>query len=176
MRSREYVRLNGGQALEILEPLTDVYREIYDGESYGDDALFSRAQFKARTSAQCRGQKFELVKLLIDGRWAGFSFGLQFPAGAWWANASEPPRSILALSKFAVIELGIRPAYRGQGLSKRLLANILGGRDEAFATLTSIPGTPAHDMYERWGWSKVTTVGGEGPKMDALILPLPFAE
>lgn len=169
MGSPEYVRFNGEQTLEILEPLTDVYREIYDGEPYGNDALFSRAQFQARTSAQCRGRKFELVKLLIDDQWAGFSFGLQFPGGAWWANASDAPHSILALSKFAVIELGIRPAYRGQGLSKRLLANILGSRKEAYATLTSIPGTPAHDMYERWGWSKVATVGGEGPEMDALV-------
>lgn len=79
---------------------------------------------------------------------------------------------VLAASKFAVIELDVVKSYRGQGLGKALLQEILANRHERFATLAALPGTQAHAMYLRWGWRNVGIIGGAGPVMDAMLLPL----
>lgn len=171
-----YTRRNGEQTLALLAELFKVYQEVYAGELYSDDPIFSREQFMARTTDQARREGFELVTLHADNALAGFSFGLPFSAGRWWAEASTPPEHILQATKFAVIELGVKPAFRGQGWGKALLDTLLSQRPEAYATLATIPESPAQAMYQRWGWYKVGVIGGEGPLMDAMVGELQTAE
>jgi GNAT superfamily N-acetyltransferase len=156
----------------MLPELADAYEDARPNDPEHDDPLFSRAQFIARTEDQADREGFDLVTVRLGGRLAGFSFGLPFAAGGWWADAEEPPEHILQLTKFAVIELDVRSAYQGRGWGKLLLNTLLSRRNEAYATLAALPGSQAQAMYERWGWYKVGTIGGEGPMMDAMVVEL----
>jgi GNAT superfamily N-acetyltransferase len=156
----------------MMSELADAYEDARRDDSEHDDPLFSRSQFLERTEDQARRKGFELVTAWADSTFAGFSFGFPFGAGRWWADAGQPPEHILQATKFAVIELDVLPAYRGRGWAKLLLNTLLSERSEVYATLAVLPGSQAQAMYERWGWSKLGTIGGEGPVMDAMVVEL----
>jgi GNAT superfamily N-acetyltransferase len=167
-----FTRHTGEQTLAILPELADAYEDARRQDPYSDDPHFSRSQFITRTKDQTRRTGFELVTVHTDNTLAGFTFGFPFGAGGWWADADKPPESLLTATKFAVIELDVRPAYQRRGLAKALLDALLSERAEAYATLAATPGSQAQAMYERWGWHKIGTIGGDGPVMDVMMVPL----
>jgi GNAT superfamily N-acetyltransferase len=162
---------SGEQTLAMLKNITDLYDEIYSENPDGREELFSLENFIARTNSQARSTGFELVTAALGDILVGFSFGLPFPPGVWWIDCTPAPQEVLNSSKFAVIELNVRQPYRGRGIGKKLLGMLLSGRGEKFATLASIPGSPAHAMYIKWGWYKVG-VFEDSPPMDAMLIPL----
>jgi GNAT superfamily N-acetyltransferase len=164
-----FAHLTGEEALVMLDELADAYEDARPTDPEHDDPLFSRSQFIARTEDQARRDGFELVTVRASGTLAGFSFGFPFDVGGWWADADHPPEHILRATKFAVIELDVIPAYQGRGWGKALLNTLLKERPEAYATLAAMPGSRAQAMYEHWGWYKVGTIGGEGPRMDGMV-------
>jgi GNAT superfamily N-acetyltransferase len=170
---------DGTAALGILDELADVYDEVYAEPPYNSGPLFSRSRFLDRTLTQAARQGFKLtVARLGDGELAGFSFGLPFGGGTWWAgNVTPPPQQIRAGTKFAVIELILRIPWRGRGLGRGLMEKLLEDRSEDYAILTSVPEASAHAMYERWGWYKVGTVqpAADAPTMDAMVCALPLS-
>jgi GNAT superfamily N-acetyltransferase len=171
MNGPDYRRHDGEAAITMMEDIADLYIDAHSANPDEEDELFSRPSFIARTGSQARKPGFELVTATSDGALAGFSFGYPIPAGQWWSECTSPPQEVLDSAKFAVIELDVRQGLRGQGVGKRLLGTLLDGRAETFATLAATPGSPAHAMYLRWGWSKA----GEfrtPPVMDAMIIAL----
>lgn len=171
MTNIAFERYTGEQTLAMLEDIADLYSSIRT-ERQDADPIFSRESFITRTSAQAVKTGFEFIAARKAAEWAGFSFGYSMLPGEWWADATPQEPDVLAASKIAVIELDVVKSYRGQGLSKALLQELLANRSESFATLASLPGTQANAMYLRWGWRKVGIIGGEGPVMDAMLLPL----
>jgi GNAT superfamily N-acetyltransferase len=171
MSDTVFERHSGEQMIAMLEGVADLYAEIHSGSPEYAYPIYSRPSFLTRTSSQARRPGFELVTVTEDGALAGFSFGYPFPPGKWWDNCTPAPDDIRDSSKFAVIELDIHSAYRGRGLSKKLLRDLLGSRAEKHATLAATPGSLAHSMYIRWGWYKVGEFPNP-PAMDAMLLPL----
>lgn len=165
-------RHTGEQTVAMLDELTELYLEVRRDDPFHDDPLFSRSSFISRTKSQAGRAGFELITATVGNALAGFSFGYPIAAGSWWVDATPPPEHILKAPKFAVIELDVGRSYQRQGLGHALLDALLDERPEAYATLAAIPKSPPHAMYERWGWFMVGTIGGEGPVMDALVLPL----
>jgi GNAT superfamily N-acetyltransferase len=105
----------------------------------------------------------------------GYSFGLTFPESRWWSgDATAPPQEILSVAKFAVIELLVRKQFRGHGVGRRLLDELLSERTESYAILTAMPDAPAREAYRRWGWRQIGTAHHtpDSPVLDALVLPL----
>lgn len=156
----------------MLDAIADLYAEIHTETLLDANPLFSRPSFMARIKNEVRQPGFDLIAMTLNDELAGFSFGYPFVDGRWWAHSTPPPHEVLRASKFAVIELDVRKSHRGQGMGKRLLDELLAVRPEQFATLAAIPDSQAHAMYLRWGWRKVGIIGGEGPVMDAMLLPL----
>lgn len=163
---------SGGQTLAMLEKIADFYEEVHS-EDVDDEShdLFSRPTFINRTTGQARTDGFELVTAALNGFLVGFSFGYPFAPGRWWGECTPPPEEVLNSSKFAVIELNVRKAYRGQGIGKKLLDELLAARPEKFATLAAVTESTANAMYLRWGWYKVGFFVTP-PPMDALVIPL----
>jgi GNAT superfamily N-acetyltransferase len=164
-----YQRHSGEQALAMLEEITDLYDEIHSEDPGGRPERFSRPNFIARTNNQARSAGFELVTATSQSSLIGYSFGYPFAPGVWWANCTPAPPEVLYAAKFGVIELDVRKEYRGRGIGKTLLGELLKDRDEKFATLASIPESPAHAMYIRWGWRKI---GKFESSADAMLIEL----
>ncbi|TYK50722.1 GNAT family N-acetyltransferase [Actinomadura decatromicini] len=159
-------------ALDALDELATLYEEIYAEPPYNSAPKFSGDRFLARTREQILTSGFASVVARRGERLRGFTFGFTMAPGAWWATASAPPGDVLASDKFAVVELVVAVAERGQGLGRGLLDELLRERKERYATLPAVIGTDAYAMYVRWGWEKAAEFREEPPFSDALVRPL----
>jgi GNAT superfamily N-acetyltransferase len=169
----------GAETLLMLDTLADVYDEIYAEPPYSSGPLFARSEFLQRTRSQVHADGFTLITAQAaensaTGELAGFSFGLSFGTGWWGGDTTPPPTELNAATKFPVIELLVRQPFRGMGLGRTMLNELLAERPEKYAMLTSVPEAPAHEMYERWGWHKVGTALATpyAPVMDVMTLGL----
>jgi GNAT superfamily N-acetyltransferase len=162
-------------AADLLDQIADVYVEARAEPPYDTNpAIWSREAFVDRTRQQVRNPGFVLVTAHIHDELVGFAFGLPFESGRWFRGSSEPPAEILAATKFAVIELNVRKPWRRRGIGRALLDELLDGRPEGYAMLTSLPEAAAYRMYERWGWRPVATMLPESglPPWGTLVFPL----
>lgn len=173
----ELRRDDGEHVDRLLEPIAELYGEVYAEPPYNGGPLFTRERFLERTTRQKSNDGFTLVSAYTGPELQGFAFGFPFAAGGWWRGITTPQPSaeILQALKFAVIELVVRKTQRGHGLGRALMTALLGGRTEPYATLLAKPDAPARTIYQRWGWQQVATVQptDDAPRLAALILPLP---
>jgi GNAT superfamily N-acetyltransferase len=166
---------DGAAAADMLDELTTLYAEVYAEPPYNETGPEHVAEFIERTTRQTQRPGFRIVWLRDGSTLAGFAFGFTMPSGAWWrGDATTPPDEILAGEKFAVIELVVGPHWRGRGLARRLMNELLAGRHEPYAILTAVPSAPARRIYEHWGWQQVGTAHHtpDAAIMDQLVLPL----
>ncbi|MBG0569186.1 GNAT family N-acetyltransferase [Actinoplanes aureus] len=161
-----------------IDELAEIYAEVYSEPPYDSGELWSRSVFVDRTRRQARREGFSFLAARVGHQVVGFSFGLPFAEGSWWAgDATEPPAELRAASKFAVIELLVRKRWRRLGIGHQLMNGLLSGRTERYAILTAVPNADARRLYERWGWVQTGTAqhSPESPVLDALALLLPSA-
>lgn len=172
----ELRRRGGDEALRAMGELADAYMVGYADDPDVGRSIYARDAFVERTTRQAHSPGFVLVTAHDGGQWAGFSFGMRFPAGRWWAGTwdREQPAELLAAEKFAVIELVVLPAARGQGLATELMAAVLDDRPEPWATLLADQEGHARDMYARWGWERVAAIrpAPDVPALDVLTRDL----
>ena len=168
-------RHNGPAAARMMKQLADAYMEGYADDPDVGHSIYARDAFVDRTTRQAAGPGFVLITAHTDDQWAGFSFGMHFPAGRWWAGEWEgdQPPDILTAEKFAVIELVVLPPARGRGLATKLMAEVLADRPEPWATLLADQEGRARDMYDRWGWKRagVLRPAPDVPPLDVLVRP-----
>ena len=160
MDDAELLRLDGTATLDRFDEIQQAYAEAFPGYSLDDH--------RWRTSRQANAPGFETVIAHVDGQIIGFAYGLPLAATAgWWDGLSPDPGPDFVRETgdrtFAVIDLAVLPASRGQGLGRRIMGELLRGRHEERATLASNPAKPENQvMYERWGWRVAgRTPGGE---------------
>jgi GNAT superfamily N-acetyltransferase len=171
----EIERGDGAAVMAMLEPITELYLEVRAAQPHASSSLYSRDAFVSRTTAQAGRDGFAATWTRPGEDLVGFAFGFTMPPGGWWGgNPTPPPAEILDQPKFAVIELNVAAAWRGQGIGRRLLDDLLSDRPEPYAILTTGPDEPARQMYVHWGWEQVGTAQHtpEAPVMDQLVLKL----
>jgi GNAT superfamily N-acetyltransferase len=173
MSTFELSRHDGTSALHLMKQLADAYMEGYADDPDVGHSIYARDEFVRRTTRQAAGPGFVLVTAHTTDRWVGFSFGLHFPAGRWWAGDAEdePPSEVKQADKFAVIELVVLPLARGVGLATELMTAVLADRPEPWATLLADQEGKARDMYDRWGWKRtgVLRPAPDVPPLDVLV-------
>lgn len=167
-----FARTDGEGAVAQLDELTAVHQEVYAEPPYDNAPKYGRNQFIQRTTGQAKSSGFTLVTARDDGPLVGFAFGFTMPPGGWWTNARLASPSVLAASKFAVIELIVLASYRGRGIGRRLYDELLRGRDEQYATLAAVPEAPAYNLYQRWGWRPAGKITSEPPYAEAMLLTM----
>ncbi|GAA4201319.1 GNAT family N-acetyltransferase [Streptosporangium oxazolinicum] len=168
--------LTGPAARAVLdEEHVDLYLQTRAEPPYLSGPLYSRERFTERTGQQLKRDGFSLVSARSEAELVGFAFGLALEKGWWWGGESTPaPAEVADLPKFAIIELNVRQSFRGRGIGRHLLDELLAKQDAPCATLLANPKALAHAMYQRWGWQVVGTVRPAPDAMtsDALILDL----
>jgi ribosomal protein S18 acetylase RimI-like enzyme len=173
--------LDGAEASEVFEQVFRIYAIVYADPPYSQTDE-DRAEFVTRAARHFKQPGFDLICAWMGNQMIGFTYGFTIqPASSWW-DGIEPPQTEAFLREtggrtFAVIELAVLPEFRGQGLGKRLIAELLRGRGEERATLATHPeATEVQRMYERWGWRKAGRIpgvpGAPCPYFDLYTLPL----
>jgi GNAT superfamily N-acetyltransferase len=155
------------------DALRGVYAAAYAEAPY-DKGPAEADQFLLRLHDQTGLPGFTFVAASVDAAPVGFAFGRHMEPGRWWYGAEAmPPDALIDAEKYAVSELAVAPAHRGQGLSRRLLDELLRDRPEPYAILLSRPGSLARTLYARWGWRPVGTARARPgwPVNDALVKP-----
>jgi GNAT superfamily N-acetyltransferase len=171
----EVRRWSGPEILAQLDELKQIYEEAYAEPPYRRTPEHVQ-RLGTRLAEQVDLPGFVFVGSTMDSAVAGFTFGRHFEALQWWYGAQDmPPAELLAAEKFAVSELVVAPAYRGQRLASRLIAELLRDRHEPYAILLSHPDAVARRIYARWGWRQVGTASAtaRGTQLHALALDLP---
>lgn len=176
MADVKLVHIDGVGMLDRLADVTALYLDIRAEQDHTGASIYDPDVFVKRTTRQAGQLGFSAVLAISpDDKVIGFAFGFTFGAGEWWSGNPTPPTpEILERTKFALIELDVATAMRGQGIGRRLMDELLADRPEPYAVLTSVPGTPARGMYDRWGWVQMGTAqhAPDAPVMDQLVLPL----
>jgi GNAT superfamily N-acetyltransferase len=119
----------------------------------------------------------------------GFVYGFHGEIGQWWHDVvhyalieagGAGHAGIWLADPFEVAELHVHPAYQGQGIGRRLLAEICGGRPESTVVLSTLdrPGSRARRLYQSVGMTDLLTdfeFPGGGPRYAVMAAPLPLA-
>ena len=175
MPELDFRRYDGSGALAMMDSLADVYLAEYAGEPDAGDPLYSRQAFTERTTRQAREDGFALLTGSVAGELAGYAFGCPDAPGQWPRGQCDPapPAGIVQSARFFVVELIVRRPFRGRGLARVLMDELLAGRPEPFAALTANPDRFPHGMYLRWGWQKVCRLTyTDTVTFDVLVKPL----
>ncbi|HEX4834231.1 MAG TPA: GNAT family N-acetyltransferase [Trebonia sp.] len=117
---------------------------------------------------------------------AGFAYGFHGQRGQWWHDTvatalatTYPPSATTWLADcIEVAELHVAPAYQGQGIGRRLLTTLTGGRPERTAVLsTQDADTPARHLYRSVGFTDLLSgflFSGMEPPYAVMGAPLPL--
>ncbi|MBO2451653.1 GNAT family N-acetyltransferase [Actinomadura barringtoniae] len=167
-------RHTSDEAIAMEGELTELYVKTYAEPPYNGGGVYTEDGFHTRNQRQFRSPGFSLITARSsEGDLVGFAFGFTMGPGRWWGGATEPDGPVMGQDKFALIELVVDAAHRGQGLGRRMHDEILANRPERYSTLCAHPGAqPARDAYDRWGWVKAGTVGLADDQADVMVLDL----
>jgi GNAT superfamily N-acetyltransferase len=174
---RPYIlrRLGAEEIASRAAELTSLYVQVYSEPPYHeseDDA----DDFMSRLLDLSTTAGFAFIAAEVPtghDRIIGFAYGIAFAPDRWWRSAGEEPELTKGAAKFAVMEFVVRPTWRGKGVGRELMHELLSARTEPFATLFANPAAPARAIYGSWGWQQVAVAQPPRmPPMDVLVRPL----
>lgn len=164
--------------LQALEPyratIVDLYGRAFAEAPYlvGPEDVERFAELLPR-HAKLPG--FRMVIAVQFGIPVGFTYGHTNEPGQWWweqvaPGLSDAQRAEWFEGAFAVVELGVAPEARRQGIARRLLRRLLAGLPHHTAVLSTIQAeTPAMTLYRRLGWETIL------PAFRFSVSPVPWA-
>lgn len=163
----ETVVEGGGResAADWFRRICDVHDRVFSVEPFTWVPEMSPAhEEELRSLREVAG--FRLVVARRRDRLLGYAYGHPLPADhGWWGDFDRPLPAGLVREwpgrTFAVISLAVLPERRGRGTGRRLMEELLRGREEQRAILSVQPTALAtQSVYRHWGW---TNVGRKGP-------------
>ncbi|MEU9891164.1 GNAT family N-acetyltransferase [Sphaerisporangium sp. NPDC051011] len=175
--------MDAAEARRHRDLVADIHRDAYADRIAAGEEFDSEQAFMTRFEAYTSRHGFDLILAYCDDTPVGQIWGWPLPVqNRWWEGLESEPEPGFTREDgsrtFALSEIMVRPAWRGQGIAHALHDTLLADRTEQRATLLVRPdNTIAYTAYTRWGWRKAARLrpGWSGaPLMDVLILPFPL--
>ena len=150
----------GDEARALSGPVSAMYEAVFGLPPFSGNAeefANQRSYFPDMTSRD----GFRLALAKVGERYAGFGYGFLLPVGThWWSGLAEPVSAEFAREDgrrtFALIDYGVLPARRGNGIGRAIHDHLLSASGAERATLSVQPkATDTQAIYRRWGWRKV---------------------
>jgi predicted N-acetyltransferase YhbS len=165
----DYRHLTPDEASSRIGQFKAVYAAVFCLPPYNETPEAADA-FAAGVADELTQPGFDFVAAVEYGVVVGFVYGHQQAAGAWLPDADGPaPDEVLSGPTFAVRKWAVLPDRRGAGVGRRLMDELLDGRDEGYAVTVVHPEAGARDLYQQWGWSSVASTGAG---MDVIVRKL----
>jgi ribosomal protein S18 acetylase RimI-like enzyme len=168
-------------AQRLFEPICTLYDQVFSQPPFrwtNDESQHHRKLL----SSLMEEPSFGIATADADRQLVGFAYGYQLPPDTkWWQNFLEPVPDDLAQEwpgrTFALIDLAVDQAWRGQGLGRELTEALLGSRAEQRATLSVQPtAADTQAFYVHLGWRKVgrkkMAPGAVSPFFDVYVVEL----
>jgi len=165
----------------LLDPICRLYDEVFSASPFRwseDESEHHRGML----SRLITEPTFGIATAEAAGRLVGFAYGYTLtPATRWWQNFHQPLPADVSQEwqdrTFALIDLAVEAAWRGQGIGRRLVQCLLDDRSEERATLSVQPtAVDAQAFYARLGWQKVgrkeMPPGAVSPQFDVYVADL----
>ncbi|MPZ81754.1 MAG: GNAT family N-acetyltransferase [Actinophytocola sp.] len=155
----EYASIDGEQAAQHRDELTELYTEVYAEPPYEWGQEHAEL-FAERFDGQRRQDGFTLVEACDQGQLVGMGFGVTLlPNTPWWQNLTTPVSKTITEEHsnrtFALVELLVRAPWRRQHVAETMHDLLLTDRVEERATLTVLPAAEAAQAaYRKWGWHR----------------------
>ncbi len=143
----------------LFEGAIAVYAEAFSAPPYLDPDRGREVRSRLRDPHR-RRPGFRLLVALEGERVAGMTYGYRGEPGQWWhdsvvhAVSREAALKWLADS-YEVVEVAVDPARQSRGIGTALIAELLQGRPEATAVLSTRTDSDAHVLYRRLGFEVI---------------------
>nr|WP_237535135.1 GNAT family N-acetyltransferase [Streptomyces sp. SID3343] len=170
MDLRRYTHANAAEARPLLVRL---YGDVYTGDPVRDDDAFAQ-----RLAGQTASPGWVGVIEYRDGEPVAYAYGMPLPADTdWWTRTAPhlPVDDDLVREDgartFTLAEIGVRAAWRGTGLARRLHDVLLHDRPEERVVLRVLTARPRLiATYRAWGYEAAPGVPDDA-KVRAMIRP-----
>ena len=167
------MRYDGESLVELSDEISSTYADIFSqppwNNSHGDDWGAIMRGFRDRLAGDVKRPGFRAIVQRGDDTIHGFSSGwitqAPYPSNRAYYKVTDSIGAQrveqLLVGAVEVDELAVRPAARGSGLGRRLLAELVADAPDNRAWLLTWTGAPhAVEFYRRAGWHRVPVQPG----------------
>ena len=147
-----------------------------------DTPFYSEERFHERINNYVKLPGYQAVIVQNGSELVGFVYGSNVRSnGPWWKALVTPlPDEVTAEDgqrTFAIYDLLVAKAWRGNGLASQLHTEILRDRTQKRVTLlSSEPQQPAYSIWLHWGYKIIANAqpAANGPVLDVFLRDLPL--
>ncbi|MFE5948598.1 GNAT family N-acetyltransferase [Streptomyces sp. NPDC056480] len=171
------IELRSFSELEAVRgDLLDVYAEVRAPLLHL--ANYAVSAFGERLDRHGAEDGFQAVLAYEGGHPVGYAYGNQIENGDryWQRMNPAPSEQYTARSAVALKEIGVRPAWRGTGVARRVHDGFLSSRDERYVTLMgneAAGGGKVHALHRSWGYEDLghSQPSLASPRLTVMIRP-----
>jgi GNAT superfamily N-acetyltransferase len=149
--------LQAAQARDLAQEVGAAYRVAF-GAAPNNEGPEQFAHQQASYQRLLERPGFRLATARRDGLLVGFAYGaLLLPDTTWWDGMAEPLDADFVAETgdrtFALVDMGVLPQLRRQGVGRALHDAVLSGCPAQRATLAVEPRLESNQrLYRSWGW------------------------
>lgn len=177
MTSAPAIELRSFNDLDAVRgDLLDVYAEVRAPLLHL--ANYAVSSFGERLDRHGAEDGFQAVLAYEDGHPVGYAYGNRIEDGdRYWQRMNPAPgEKYTARATVALKEIGVRPAWRGLGVARRVHDAFLASRGEPYVTLMVNPAAgdgKVHALYRSWGYEDVghSQPSPASPRLTVMIRP-----